>query len=48
MTQLKCKVCKKVIVEDTDRIDRRQKFISCPYCGRTDIPNPYYEGEDYE
>lgn len=42
MTQMVCKVCKKIICEDINKIID-VKWISCPYCNREPFLNPYFE-----
>ena len=44
MTKLICKVCKRIICEDIDRI-KDTKWIQCS-CGREPFLNPNYEGKD--
>jgi hypothetical protein len=42
--QLKCKICKCIICEDVNKIDRTQKYLECPVCRRI-MENPYYENK---
>jgi len=42
MTQLKCKECKCIITEYLEDVDKKMKYMVCPYCGRQ-LNNPVYE-----
>ena len=42
MTQLNCKLCKAVILEDINFLDETQQYVQCPACGRI-TENPFYE-----
>jgi len=42
--QLICSYCNKIFVEDSDNVDKKQRYIECNYCGGRML-NPYFEDD---
>ena len=46
-TKVKCfkETCGATFEVEEDNIDKKQKYMQCPFCGNI-TDNPFYEGEE--